>query len=115
MIFKDFNENGFVPSGGIGQRLVIARASYKDSRIVILDEPTASLDPLSERNIYETSSKLLKGRTQIFISHRMALTKKSDKILVLSKGKIIERGTHESLLNNDSLYRKLYMSQKELY
>lgn len=112
---KKFDKGGIELSGGEGQKLAIARALYKDSPIVILDEPTASLDPKAENEIYENFFHMAKGRTAIFISHRLAASTKADHIAVFAKGKITEYGIHEQLMESDGLYANMFRKQGESY
>jgi ATP-binding cassette subfamily B protein len=102
-------------SGGEWQKLAIARALYNNGDIILLDEPTAALDPLAENAIYEKYSAITKGKTTLFISHRLASTKIADKILVLSKGRIEESGTHEELMRLGRLYNTMFLKQKSWY
>lgn len=100
-------------SGGQWQKIAISRAIFKDSEILILDEPTASLDPLTEIDIFKKFHEISKGRTTIFISHRMASTKLADRILVLDKGTVVETGNHEELMSLNGLYADMYTKQTE--
>lgn len=109
------NGTGVNLSGGEGQRLAIARALYKDSPIVILDEPTSALDPVVEAEIYEKFNDLTKDKTSIYISHRMSSCKFCDRIVVLKDGKIIEEGSHNSLLKENGEYASLYNAQAHYY
>lgn len=105
-------ERGMQLSGGQRQRVAIARAVLKDPRILILDEATSSLDSENERLVQDALEKLMKGRTSIVIAHRLATIRRADQILVLDKGRIVERGTHEELLQAPSgLYRGLSQLQ----
>lgn len=112
---KKFDKGGIELSGGEGQKLAIARALYKDSPIVILDEPTASLDPKAENEIYENFFRMAKGRTAIFISHRLAASTKADHIAVFAKGRITEYGTHEELMEKDGAYADMFRKQGEVF
>ncbi|MDL2206693.1 ABC transporter ATP-binding protein/permease [Eubacteriales bacterium OttesenSCG-928-N13] len=106
-------ENGSTLSGGERQRLSIARALLKDAPIVMLDEATASLDPESESHIQQAIGALIAGKTVIVIAHRLRTIATADKIIVLDHGQIAEEGTHESLLNKQGLYHRLYTIQQE--
>jgi len=101
-------DRGFCLSGGEKQRLAIARAILKNSPILILDEATSHLDSASEKLIKEALYRLIEGRTSFIIAHRLSTVQKADVIIVLEKGKIIESGTHSSLMERNSLYKKLY-------
>lgn len=114
-ISQRFSEDGVELSGGQLQRLMLARALYKDAPILVLDEPTAALDPISESKIYDEYNKMTEGKTSIFISHRMASTRFCDRILVLNKGSIVEEGTHETLLGLNGEYAQMYEIQSQYY
>jgi len=109
------NGEGVSLSGGEAQRVAIARALYKDAPFVILDEPTAALDPIMEMKIYEDLKKLTFQKTSIFISHRMGSCKFCNNIFVLENGKVIETGNHDELMNNDGVYAKLFQTQQQYY
>ncbi|MBS6195361.1 MAG: ABC transporter ATP-binding protein [Clostridiales bacterium] len=109
------NGEGVDVSGGEAQRLAIARALYKDAPFVILDEPTAALDPIAEAEIYENFNQLIQNKTAIYISHRMSSCKFCDTILVLDHGKIAEQGTHPQLIDANGIYAKLYEAQAKYY
>lgn len=110
-VFKDAVEL----SGGEMQKLMLARALYKDSPVIILDEPTAALDPIAENEIYEKYNDLTKGHTSIFISHRLSSTRFCDRILFIENGSIAEEGDHYSLMNNNGNYKKMYDMQSYYY
>lgn len=109
------NGEGVTPSGGEAQKVAIARALYKNAPFVILDEPTAALDPIAEAGIYENFDSLVGEKTAVYISHRMSSCKFCDRIVVLDHGKIAEEGTHEQLLEQNGIYAKLYQTQAEYY
>lgn len=115
IIGKKIYENGVLLSGGEEQRLILARALYKDAPILLLDEPTAALDPIAENDIYHKYNSMTNGKTSVFISHRLASTRFCDRILLLDKGRIIEEGTHESLILSNGEYAKLFNVQKKYY
>ena len=102
-------------SGGEMQRLMLARALYKDGPVLVLDEPTAALDPIAENDIYMKYNEMTKGKTSLFISHRLASTRFCDRILFLQDGVIAEEGTHEQLLNLGGEYAKLFHVQARYY
>ena len=109
------NGDGVSLSGGEAQKVAIARALYKDAPFVILDEPTAALDPVAEAEIYERFDTLVGGKTTIYISHRMSSCKFCDRIIVISDGTIKEEGTHSSLIQKAGLYAEMYNTQAEYY
>ena len=102
-------------SGGEQQKIAIARALYKDAPVVILDEPTAALDPLSEYDIYERFDSLVSDKTCVYISHRMSSCRFCSDIIVLDHGKIAERGSHDTLLAEGSLYSRMWEAQSKYY
>lgn len=114
-ISKQFDPQGIELSGGQKQKLAMARAVFKKASLLILDEPTASLDLLSEKEIYEKFYELSKNKTVLFISHRLAISKHVNRILVFKDGRIIEDGTHNELIKNHSVYAKMYEKQVSYY
>jgi len=114
-VSREFDENGVEFSGGESQKLASARAYCKNTPIVILDEPTASLDPLSEDELYRRFDKIIGDRTAVYITHRLASVKFCDKIAVFEKGKIVEYGTHDSLMKKQGLYFEMFEKQSEYY
>ena len=115
VIYQRSKENGVEISGGEAQKLAISRALYKDSPIVILDEPTAALDPKSESEIYEHFSALVDKKTAIFISHRMSSCKFCDEIIVIDNGEIVEQGHHNILVKDAGLYSQMWSAQAKYY
>lgn len=107
--------DGVELSGGQMQRLMLARALYKDGPILVLDEPTAALDPIAENDIYMKYNEMTKGKTSLFISHRLASTRFCDRILFVEDGMIIEEGTHQQLLDANGQYAKLFHVQARYY
>ena len=115
-MLRVLDDDGMVLSGGENQKLSIARALYKvNTGLIIFDEPTSALDALAEEELYMNFSNLTKGKSSLFISHRLASTRFCEKILLLNNGKIEEFGSHEELLKIDGLYRKMYMTQASYY
>lgn len=114
-ISREFDEKGFIPSGGEGQKIAIARAIYKDAPIVIMDEPTASLDPRSEYKIFKDFKALSEDKISIFISHRLSISKFCDTILVFKAGQIVEMGNHDELIALKGLYYELFNIQSKFY
>ena len=112
---KEIYEDGVSLSGGEMQRLILARALYRSAPILILDEPTAALDPIAEDQMYQRYYEMTKGKISVFISHRLASTRFCDRILMMEKGKIIETGTHEELLNKQGAYAQLFEVQSRYY
>lgn len=109
----EIGENGWTLSGGERQRISIARALLKDAPIILLDEATASLDVENETKIQRAITKLIENKTLLIIAHRMRTVKGADKIVVLEKGKVVEQGPHDSLIDNKKLYSKLVKLQNE--
>lgn len=112
---REVYEDGILLSGGQTQRLMLARALYKDAPILLLDEPTAALDPIAEDDIYRRYAAMTEGRTSLFISHRLASTRFCDRILFMEHGRIAEQGTHASLLAAGGGYAQLFEVQSKYY
>lgn len=112
---KNIDPDGVDISGGEAQKIAIARAWYKDAPFIILDEPTAALDPVSEYEIYQRFDDLMENKTAIYVSHRMSSTRFSQRIVVLDHGEIVEDGTHESLMQAKGLYYRLFEAQAQYY
>tara|TARA_A200000113_G_scaffold61004_1_gene52343 strand:+ start:4556 stop:7315 length:2760 start_codon:yes stop_codon:yes gene_type:complete len=110
---SEIGDDGVLLSGGQRQRLAIARAFYKDSPIIILDEATSSLDTESELIVQEALEKLITNRTTIVIAHRLSTIENASKIIVLDNGEIVESGTHNELIGNESIYHSLYKNKFE--
>ncbi|MDD4593091.1 MAG: ATP-binding cassette domain-containing protein [Parabacteroides sp.] len=114
-ITKTFSSEGIELSGGEGQKLSIARTIYKKAHLLILDEPTASLDAKAESEIYGEFFLLSKDKTVIFISHRLAAVQVSDNIAIFDKGRIAEYGSHKDLMKQNGLYTKVVITQSKPY
>ena len=115
-ISKEFDEEGIEFSGGEGQKLAIARALYKNSPVIILDEPTSALDPIAEYDIYRRFDDLTKGKSTIYISHRLSSTRFTDKIIVLSDGYLKEMGHHTELVRiENGIYKNMFEMQAQYY
>ena len=112
---KQFDENGFEPSGGEAQQIALARALYKDAPIIVLDEPTAALDPQAEYDMYQSFDSLIGEKSALYISHRLSSCQFCDRIIVIKEGNIIEEGTHKQLINRGGYYAHLYGLQSSYY
>lgn len=115
IMLKELDEEGIVLSGGELQKLMLVRALYKNAPILILDEPTAALDPIAESEIYEKYNSYIEDKTSIFISHRLSSTRFCDRIIFLKEGKITESGTHDELLAKNGDYAYMYNIQSHYY
>lgn len=116
MIYKNLSEDGVDVSGGEAQKIAIARALYKDAPFIILDEPTAALDPIAEAEIYSKFDQITGHKTAIYISHRLSSCKFCDEIAVFHQGRVIQQGTHESLVNErNGKYYELWNAQAQYY
>jgi len=111
----NLSEKGVLLSGGETQKLMLARAIYQDSPILILDEPTAALDPIAESEMYEAYSAFTTGKTSLFISHRLSSTRFCDKVCFMKDGKLSEIGTHDTLLELKGDYAQMFMVQSQYY
>lgn len=114
-ITQNLDDEGILLSGGETQKLLLAKAIYKDGNFLILDEPTSALDPLAESKIYEEYNEMAEGKTALFISHRLASTKFCNKIMFLENGKIAEFGTHEELMKKGGKYKEMFEIQSQYY
>ena len=114
-IYKNFDKEGVELSGGENQKLAIARAVYKDAPIVVLDEPTAALDPYAEYEIYSKFHELTNNKTAIYISHRLSSCRFCDRIAVFDHGELVEYGTHKELENQRGLYSQMWNAQAKYY
>lgn len=115
-LYKDFAESGVEVSGGEAQKIAMARALYKDAPFVILDEPTAALDPISEFEIYTNFDNMVRGRTAVYISHRLSSCRFCDDIAVFHEGRMVQRGSHDELLRDTGgKYYELWSAQAQYY
>lgn len=114
-IYQDYDEEGVSLSGGEEQKIAIARAVYKAAPILILDEPTAALDPISEYEIYKKLNQISNNKTTIFISHRLYSCRFCDEIIVFDKGKVVQRGKHDDLIKTEGKYSEMWNAQAQHY
>lgn len=114
-LYKDLDKSGVEISGGEAQKLALARALYKDSPVVILDEPTAALDPVAENEIYNRFNSFVDNKTAIYISHRLSSCVFCNRIAVFDKSQLVETGTHQGLLNVNGKYNELWNAQAKYY
>ena len=112
---KEYDEQGVDLSGGEWQRLIIASAYMGEPELLLMDEPTASIDPLKEMELIRNFRENLKGKTAILISHRIGFARLADRIVMMENGRITEQGTHEELLERNGYYARLFTEQKKLY
>ena len=115
MLNRDFSETGMEISGGEAQKTAMARAIYKDAPFVILDEPTAALDPIAESEIYSDFHRIVQDKTALFISHRLSACRFSKDIIVFCDGRIVQQGNHEMLIGKEGLYRQMWNAQAQYY
>ena len=116
MLYRDFDPHGVVISGGEAQKIAIARALYKNAPFLVLDEPTAALDPVSEYEVYRKFNAISGGKTALYISHRLASCRFCDEILVFLAGSIVQHGAHEALLQEkNGEYARLWHAQAQYY
>jgi ATP-binding cassette subfamily B protein len=115
-IYKHFDERGVEISGGEAQKIAIARALYKDAPFIVLDEPTAALDPIAEFEIYSKFNEIVGGKTAIYISHRLSSCRFCDDIAVFHEGELIQRGSHDTLIAEENgKYHELWNAQAQYY
>ena len=112
---REVFEDAMLLSGGETQRLMLARALYKNAPFIVLDEPTAALDPIAESEMYQKYNEMTSGKSSIYISHRLASTRFCDRIIMIADGGIGEEGTHEELLKAGGKYAELYEVQSKYY
>lgn len=116
LLLKSIYDEAIDLSGGEMQKLVLARALYKDAPIIILDEPTAALDPIAEKEIYSKFNEIVGNKTAFYISHRLSSCRFCDEIVVFHEGRIVQKGTHEDLLKDvNGKYYQLWHSQAQYY
>lgn len=115
-LYKELDKNGVEVSGGEAQKIAIARALYKNAPFLVLDEPTAALDPVSEYEVYRKFNAISGGKTALYISHRLASCRFCDEILVFLAGSIVQHGAHEALLQEkNGEYARLWHAQAQYY
>ena len=115
-LYKNFDEDGIEISGGEAQKMALARALYKDAPFMILDEPTAALDPVAEYEIYSRFNEIVGGKTAVYISHRLSSCRFCDDIAVFDEGRLVQRGSHEELVaDRDGKYYELWQAQAQYY
>jgi ATP-binding cassette subfamily B protein len=110
-----FDSEGLELSRGQSQKLALARAFLYGQGLIVLDEPSASMDAVTEKEIFESTLKLMEGRTAVVITHRLSNVVQCDRIVYLEGGKIVESGTHEELMKQGGRYRELFMLQAQRY
>ncbi len=113
MLGREFD--GIELSGGQWQRIAIARGLFKNSNMIILDEPTAAIDPLEETRLYQDFAKICKNKTAVIVTHRLASARIADRVIVMKEGKVIQDGSHEQLISVEGEYKKMYEEQKKWY
>lgn len=114
-LYKDIDEDGVDVSGGEAQKIALTRAIYGDKKLLLFDEPTSKLDPKSEMKVFESFNEVSKGKTAIFVSHRMSACKFADRIILFEKGKISAIGTHEEMIRGSERYRAMWEAQAKYY
>ena len=115
-LYKDFEERGVEISGGEAQKIALARALYKDAPFIVLDEPTAALDPVAEYEVYFKFNEIVGNKTAIYISHRLSSCRFCDEIAVFDNGKIVQQGNHEELIADENgKYHELWYAQAQYY
>ena len=115
-LYRDFEEDGVEISGGEAQKIALARALYKDAPFIVLDEPTAALDPIAEFEIYSKFNDIVEDKTAIYISHRLSSCRFCDDIAVFHEGELVQRGSHDGLLADEGgKYHELWNAQAQYY
>jgi len=115
IVGRSYDDSGLELSGGEGQKVAMARALYKDAPFMVLDEPTAALDPIAEAAVYERIHSMVANKTAVFISHRLSSCRFCDDIIVFDKGQIVQRGNHDALVDQEGKYRALWNAQAQYY
>ena len=115
VIGHGFSDTGMEISGGEAQKTALARAIYKDAPLVIMDEPTAALDPIAEDEIYTGIHEIVGEKTALFISHRLSACRVAGEILVFENGRIVQRGSHDALVSVPGLYARMWEAQAQYY
>ena len=113
MLSQEFD--GVDLSGGQWQRVAIARSFFRTHQLIVLDEPTAAIDPIEETKIYNRFAEIAKDKTAVIVTHRLGSVKLADRILVMKQGKLVEQGTHTELIKMGGEYARLYSSQEQWY
>lgn len=114
--YKELSQNGVEISGGEAQKIALARALYKGTPVIVLDEPTAALDPVAEAQVYADFSNMVDNKTAIYISHRLSSCQFCDEITVFDKGRIVQKGTHGELVSEtNGKYYELWNAQAKYY
>lgn len=115
-LYRDISEKGLEISGGEAQKIALARALYKGTPTIVLDEPTAALDPVAEAQVYEDFANMVENKTAIYISHRLSSCQFCDEITVFEGGRIVQKGSHAELVKEvDGLYFALWNAQAKYY
>ncbi len=114
-LYRDFDENGVEISGGEAQKIALARVLYQDAPFIVLDEPTAALDPEAEAEVYTKFNDIVEDKTAVYISHRLSSCRFCDEIAVFDGGRVVQQGTHDSLLEAQGKYRSLWEAQAQYY
>jgi ATP-binding cassette subfamily B protein len=115
LLVRAVNPDATELSGGEKQKLAMARALYKDAPVIVLDEPTAALDPIAENDVYRQYAELTEGRTSVYISHRLASTRFCDRILLIEDSALAEQGTHDELMALGGTYAHMFNVQASYY
>ncbi|MEZ3421383.1 MAG: ABC transporter ATP-binding protein/permease [Eubacterium sp.] len=114
-LLREFDDEGVMLSGGEAQKIAVSRAFYKNCPYVIMDEPSANLDPVAEYNLNKAMTEAAENKTVVFISHRLSTTRNADKIFVMENGEIVESGSHEELMAQNGKYAYMFNLQAEKY